>query len=244
MSNLLRLGVVGAAVAVSVCAVSAIGCGSVSGGTGPDAAGVAGAGGGAGTSGGAGMGGSAGTGGGGGTGGAVAAAGAGGGGGTGDTRACTVKINELQTGGATALDEFIELYNTCPDRPFNLAGHTLVYRAAAGTAEFVRVAFTAETIAAGRPYFVCANTGFAGPADVQYTDGLALDGGGLALRAPDGSFVDAVGWGTAANALVETAPAPAPAAGQSIARVPDGHDSDDNSRDFMIAAQPTPGAAN
>jgi hypothetical protein len=150
----------------------------------------------------------------------------------------------VQTGGATALDEFIELYNTCPDKPFSLAGHTLVYRAATGTAEFVRLAFTTEVIAAGEPYFVCANSGFGGTADAHYTDGLALDGGGLALRAPDGNLVDAAGWGTAANALVEGAPAPAPAAGQSIARTPDGHDSDDNSRDFMIAAQPTPGAAN
>jgi hypothetical protein len=222
-------------VGVGVCAAAAAagsagsGCGAVSGGTDSDAGGVAGAGGSAGAGGMAGTGGSAET---------------GGSGGAGDTRKCTVKINEVQTGGATALDEFIELYNTCPDKPFSLAGHTLVYRAATGTAEFVRVAFTTEMIAAGAPYFVCANSGFAGAADAHYTDGLALDGGGLALRAPDGSLVDAVGWGTAANALVETTPAPAPAAGQSIARTPDGHDSDDNSRDFMIATQPTPGAPN
>jgi hypothetical protein len=228
-------------VAVAVCAAAtgASGCGAVSGGTERDAGGVAGSGGSVGSLGS--LGGTAGTGGGLGVGGA---AGTGGGGGTSDTRKCTVEINEVQTGGATALDEFIELYNTCPDKPFNLAGHTLVYRAATGAAEFVRIAFTTEMIAAGQPYFVCANSGFAAAADAHYTDGLALDGGGLALRAPDGSLVDAVGWGTAANALVEGAPAPAPAAGQSIARTPDGRDSDDNSRDFMIAAQPTPGAAN
>jgi hypothetical protein len=161
-----------------------------------------------------------------------------------DTRKCTVKINEVQTGGATALDEFIELYNTCPDRAFSLAGHSLVYRSATGTADFPRVTFTAETIAAGTPYFVCANSGFAGAADAHYTDGLALDGGGLALRGPDSNIVDAVGWGSAGNAFVETAPAPAPAAAQAIARRPDGHDSDDNSHDFSIATTPSPGAAN
>jgi len=161
-----------------------------------------------------------------------------------DTRACTVKINEVQTGGATALDEFIELYNTCPDRAFNLAGYTLVYRSATGASDFARVTFTTESIAAGRGTFVCANSGFSGNADARYTDGLAADGGGLALRGADGRLIDAVGWGTATNLFVETAPAPAPAASQSITRLPSGHDTDDNAHDFVIAAQPTPGAAN
>jgi hypothetical protein len=235
-----------AAVVVGICAGAAAGCGSVSGGSGPDGGGGAGGtGGAAGSAGsGGGTGGIAGTGG----GGQDADVGDVGGdapsGQDADTRKCKAKINEVQTGGATALDEFVELYNTCPDRAFSLAGHTLVYRAATGTGEFVRFAFTAETIAAGKPYFVCANSGFTGTADAHYTDGLALDGGGLALRAPDGSLIDAVGWGTATNALVETAPAPAPAAGQSIARAPDGSDSDDNSKDFKVAAVPSPGAPN
>jgi len=161
-----------------------------------------------------------------------------------DTRNCTVKINEVQTGGVTALDEFIELYNTCPDRAFSLAGYKVVYRSATGVGDNPRLTFSAEMIGAGRPYFICANSGFAGSADAHYTDGLALDGGTLALRGPDGNVVDAVGWGTATNALVETAAAPAPAAGQSIARVPDGRDGDDNGQDFMLATVPSPGAAN
>jgi hypothetical protein len=237
--TLLRLLVVALGIGVGALA----GCGSVSGGMGAGAAG---------------SGGNAGRGGVSGTGGGVAGA-AGQDADTGDvpavgsdamdadTRKCTVKINEVQTGGAGgtsgALNEFIELYNTCPDRAFSLAGHSLVYRSATGTGDFPRVTFTAETIAAGKPYFVCANSGFVGNADIRYTDGLATDGA-LALRSPDGSIVDAVGWGAATNAIVETAAAPAPLSGQSIARVPDGHDSDDNSHDFVIAAQPTPGAAN
>jgi hypothetical protein len=234
-----------------------LGCGAVHGlgGDGAAAAGTAGAS--AGTSGGAGSssaggiggtaGASAGTGGGagsssaGGTGGGEAGA-AGGGAGTGGS--CTVKINEVQTGGTVALDEFIELYNACPDGAFDLSGYALVYRSATGTSDVPRVAFTATQIAAGKPYFVCANTAFAGTADVRYTDGLAADGGGLALRAPDGRIVDAVGWGTASNAFVEGAAAPVPQPGQSIARVPDGHDSDHNQSDFTVAAVPTPGAPN
>ncbi|HVY38914.1 MAG TPA: lamin tail domain-containing protein, partial [Polyangia bacterium] len=160
-------------------------------------------------------------------------------------RVCGVKINEVQTSGSTALDEFVELYNTCPDEPLNLAGYSLVYRAASGTTEFVRVSFTGGGFAPGKPYFVCANSGYAGPADARYTDGLADAGGGLALRGPDGDIVDSVGWGTATNAFVEGEPAPAPQAGQSIARVPDGHDTNDNSADFTIKSPPiTPGGAN
>jgi hypothetical protein len=160
-------------------------------------------------------------------------------------RLCTVKINEVQTGGSTALDEFVELYNTCPDKPLDLTGYSLVYRAAAGTTDFVRVSFTGGGFVQGKPYFVCANAGYAGPADAHYADGLADAGGGLALRGPEGDVVDSMGWGTATNAFVEGEPAPAPQAGQSIARVPDGHDTDDNSADFKIkSAATTPGAAN
>src|SRR4051812_4177803 len=73
------------------------------------------------------------------------------------TRVCTVKINEVQTGGATALDEFVELYNTCPDRPLDLTGWKLVYRSDTGTTDVTRVAFAAgATIAADHPYLVCA----------------------------------------------------------------------------------------
>jgi hypothetical protein len=159
---------------------------------------------------------------------------------------CTIKINEVQTGGAAAAgDEFIELYNTCPSRQVPLANHRLVYRSATGTADLLLFAFASEAIAANQPYFLCASSGYTGTTkDVIYANNLAAAGGGIALLGPGGNAVDAVGWGTAANALVETAPATAPPAGSSIARVPDGHDTDDNLTDFMIAAAPTPRAHN
>jgi hypothetical protein len=160
-------------------------------------------------------------------------------------RRCTIKINEVQTGGLTGTDEFVELFNTCGDQPVSLAGYKLVYRADAGTSDILRVAFTTEGFAAGHPFFVCANVGYAGVADARFTDGLRAEGGGLALRGPDGRILDSVGWGTASNDFVEGKPAPAPLAGQSIAREPDGADTDDNSRDFVIkGAATSPGAPN
>jgi hypothetical protein len=160
-------------------------------------------------------------------------------------RTCAVKINEVQTGGQTALDEFVELYNTCPDRDVSLAGFKLVYRSDAGNSDVLRVAFGAQVIAAGKPYFVCANDAFAGDADVRYSDGLKAEGGALALRGPDGKVVDAVGWGTATNDFVEGTAAPAPLPGQSIAREPDGADTNDNAKDFVLRTVTTsPGANN
>jgi len=165
-----------------------------------------------------------------------------------DTRKCTIKINEVQTGGAaSALDEFIELYNTCPDRAFSLASHSLVYRSDVGTTNVILIMFgMTQAIPASRPFFLCVNaSGFTGPAaDAYYTSGLRDVGGGIALLGPDGQILDSVGWGTATNAFVEGTPAPAPAAGQSIARRPDGHDTDANAADFAVASAPTPGAAN
>jgi hypothetical protein len=256
------IGCAGLALFVALAALLAgPGCGSVHG---LDADGAAGASGGSSGLGGTGAsGGSSGL---GGTGASGSSGGAGGTGGTGglggtgasggsdagvrdatadvDARFCTVKINEVQTGGTAALDEFIELYNTCPDNAFDLNGYALVYRSAAGTTDVPRVAFAGSVIAAGNPYFVCANTGFSGAADVRYTDGLAADGGGLALRAPDGHVLDSVGWGTATNAFVEGAAAPVPQPSQSIARAPDGHDTDDNANDFMVRAATSPGGPN
>jgi len=63
-----------------------------------------------------------------------------------------------------------------------------------------------------------------------------------------GKLVDSVGYGTATNVFVETHTAAAPATtappGSSDIRLPDGHDTDDNSADFTATAAPTPGAPN
>jgi hypothetical protein len=166
-----------------------------------------------------------------------------------DTGDCTLKINEVQTGGpGGALDEFVEIYNTCPDREFPLAGYKLAYRSDVGVTNVSLIVFGAQSVASGHPFFLCANGGatYTGPpADAYFTASSLRDvGGGLAVLGPSGAIVDSVGWGTATNAFVEGMPAAAPAAGQSIARVPDGHDTGVNMTDFLLKTAPTPGAAN
>ena len=73
-------------------------------------------------------------------------------------------------------------------------------------------------------------------------------GGGLALRDADGTIVDSLGYGDAVNAFVRgtaaPAPTPAPSPGNSDVRLPDGHNTNDNSVDFTVSASPSPRAAN
>ncbi len=157
-----------------------------------------------------------------------------------------VVISELQTGGASASDEFAELYN--PSAGFlSLDGLELVYVTASGATVTRKALWGAGAIPPGAHVLVANEAGvFAGIADVTYTNGLAAAGGSLALRAVgSASAIDAVGWGTAASTWLEISPAPAPPAGSSLERLPgggagSGQDTDNNVVDFVIRAAPDP----
>jgi hypothetical protein len=92
-------------------------------------------------------------------------------------------------------------------------------------------------------------SGYAGahPADRSFATSLASAGGGVGLRDPSGVLADSVAWGTATNAFVEGAVAPAPtiapAPGKSAGRHPNGQDTNDNAADFT-EGEPSPGGAN
>ena len=131
------------------------------------------------------------------------------------------------------------------DRRSNLTGSTLVYRSAAGITDGVIISLT-KPIAAGGYYLVAGPTfPDAGAPDQSYGSGkLAAAGGGVGLRDGAQLLVDSVGYGTATNAFIEGAAAPAPPNGESIARTPNGADSNHNDVDFAVAATPTPRAAN
>ena len=160
------------------------------------------------------------------------------------TCSATPVINEIQTAGSTATDEFIELYNP-GSTAYPLASHALVYRSAIGATDVVLLSFTSQTIPAGG-YFLAAGTGFTGTgADAVYTSTpLSNLGGGVALRDPSGNILDSVGYGTATNSFVVVAPAPAPPANKSIERLPDGTNSHNNFVDFVLSSASTPKAMN
>lgn len=168
-------------------------------------------------------------------------------------------LSELTTGGASASDEFVEIYNPSPTA-LPLEGLELVYVTATGATVTRKASW-----AAGAPevpsnhHVLIANAAgiYAGIADALYSTGLAATGGSLALRIQGAmTAVDAVGWGSAVNPWMEGSAAPAPPVGASLERLPGAaagstQDTDDNLADFALravadpqnsTAAPTPGA--
>jgi hypothetical protein len=160
-------------------------------------------------------------------------------------------VNEVQTGGTTASDEFIELYNPCAT-PFDLNGWVIAYRSASNTNAASGTDSTHRKFVAGMSidalgYFVVCGTDFAGMCDGLYGSGiLAAAGGAVGVRDVAGTLLDSVAWGTVSstNAFIETAPAVAPAASHSIGRLPNGVDTNDNSKDFQALTATSPDAKN
>ena len=161
-----------------------------------------------------------------------------------------VRVNEIATGTTTsAADEFVELVNA-GGAAADVGDWKLVYRASSGTSDTTLATIpTGTTIAAGG-FYLFGGSAYAGAraADQSFGSGLAAAGGGVAVRDANGVVVDSAGWGTAANAYVEGSVAAAPPTtappGGSIVRRPDGHDTNDNSTDFTVAATASPRATN
>jgi hypothetical protein len=161
-----------------------------------------------------------------------------------------VRINEFATGTSSALtDEFVELVNT-GSSPADVGDYRLVYRSGAGTSDVLLAAVPTGTTIAPGGFYLFGGGGYAGttPPEQSFSASLASSAGGLGLRDPAGELVDSVGYGTATNDFVEGTPAPAApvsaSPGSSAIRLPDGHDTDDNSADFSVSGSPTPGGPN
>lgn len=153
-------------------------------------------------------------------------------------------INEVQTHGVTASDEWIEIFNPCASA-LTISG-TLVYRAAMASADSTTLATLSSRAIAARGYFLVANAGYGGAADVKpfQAGGLADAGGGVALRDGGGQIVNAMAWGTAANGFAQGNPASPSGSSGSMARTPNGSNSHHDDVDFALAPTPTPGASN
>ena len=161
------------------------------------------------------------------------------------TRGPVLRINEVMTASAiSAASEFVELVNTGSVRA-DLTGFRLVYRSSTGTSEETLAAVPAGATLDPGARYVFGGTTFWGQSNQTYNSGMASAGGGVGLRNPTGQLVDSVGYGVGTtNIFVEGAPAAAPTAGGSISRLPDGHDSNNNSADFSSLPPVTPGAVN
>jgi hypothetical protein len=161
-----------------------------------------------------------------------------------------VRVNEVETGTSTsAADEFVELVNA-GGASADLGGWKLVYRPASGSTDTTLATIPSGTSLAAGAFYLFGGTAYTRTpiADKTFATGLASTGGGIAIRDANGTLVDSLGWGTATNGFVEGAAAPAPpttaSPGSSIVRKPDGHDTNDNSVDFTVAAVASPRASN
>ena len=161
-----------------------------------------------------------------------------------------LRLNEFMTGTTgSAADEFVEIVNV-GTAAADLSGYRLVYRSASGTSDVGLATIPSGTTLPAGGFYLFGGSAYAGtpPPDQSFSTGLASTGGGLALRDASGTIVDSLGYGNAVNAFVRGAPAPAPPAaappGNSDVRLPDGHDSGDNSADFTVSTTPTPRSAN
>ncbi len=157
-------------------------------------------------------------------------------------------ISEVVTGGASASDELIEIYNPA-DSALPLEGLELVYVTASGATVSRRAAWelAAPLMPPGSHLLIANEAGVYAPiADATYASGIAASGGSVALRIQGAlTAVDAVGWGTATSTWIEGSAVPAPAVGASIERLPGGAlgstvDTNDNAADFVQRTVPDP----
>ncbi|MGH2457024.1 MAG: lamin tail domain-containing protein, partial [Candidatus Limnocylindria bacterium] len=157
-------------------------------------------------------------------------------------------VSEVMTGGGSASDEFIEIYNPGLE-PLPLDGLEVVYVTASGATVTRKASWAlgAPALEPGAHLLIANEAGVHGSvADVTYANGLAATGGSVAIRLIGATgAIDAVGWGTAASSWIEGTAAPAPPAGSSLERLPGGaegstQDVGDNALDFVVRAVPDP----
>ncbi|HEY0195252.1 MAG TPA: Ig-like domain-containing protein, partial [Kofleriaceae bacterium] len=153
---------------------------------------------------------------------------------------CHVVINELKTGALLSVnDEFIELYNPCTFT-VDLSHESLAYRTLVGIVDITLVNLTGSM--APGTYRVYGGSSYGGVVDGSFSIDLPTLGGGIAIR--DTNYIyDSLGYGIAVNLFVEGTVSLQVPLGQTLARIPNGRDTNNNAADFQIRT-PTPGAAN
>ena len=158
----------------------------------------------------------------------------------------TLVVSEVQTGGASASDEFVEVANQGA-APVDLLGLEVVYATSTGSTVTRKATWAASLVLDPGKRVLLANASgvYAAVADVTYSGGFAATGGAIALRVVGGSVIDAIGWGDATNSFVEGVVAAAPPAGSSLERAPggaagNGTDTNQNSLDWFVQGVPSP----
>ena len=160
----------------------------------------------------------------------------------------TLLVSEVQTGGASASDEFAEITNVGPST-VDLAGLEIVYVTSTGSTVTRKASWSTPTLlGSGRHSVHREHLGhLRGTRRCHLQRRLRCD---RRLDRPARDRwcpIDALGWGDATNTFVEGSPATAPAAGSSIERKPGGldgntTDTNANATDWFGQASPNPQA--
>ena len=160
---------------------------------------------------------------------------------TGGVLISEVRIETPDTGAS-----FIELYNS-GEEPVDLMEWTLWYQSEDQQGDSLLYRWQARALIPSQGHYLLGpaegNLGL--PADALFNQGLDASGGGLALRQPDGSEADVLGWGNAPPEMREGSASPSPEPGTSLERNPGGAqgnaiDRDDNEADFHLNPSPLP----
>jgi len=137
--------------------------------------------------------------------------------------------------------EFIELYNSGTEAPFDLAGWSIWYQLADGQDEVLVYRWSDHTLIPPQGHYLLVRDGqdVGVTADTNFTQPLVGPKGALQLRQTDGTVLDSLSWGTGPAAYAEGTLAPAMDNGIALERLPGGEtgnwtDSDDNAADFAL----------
>jgi len=146
--------------------------------------------------------------------------------------------------GTDAGKEFIELYNSGSD-PLSLLGVQVAFANGANGPDWQTrwVGSENHSIEAGG-FFLIADTGWVGIADVTVDLDLQNGPDGIMLTR-DGVYLDLLGYGQLQHeGLCEEIPHPGSGSGRSLGRKPDGYDTDFNNVDWFVLDEPNPGSEN
>ncbi len=157
--------------------------------------------------------------------------------------ACHLVINEIKAG--TLLkpgDNFVEIYNPCT-YAVDVTQVSLVYRTATGTTDILLAQLSDSISPNAYRLFAGPQYSSGGTVDGSFTTTLAgVLGGGVGLRmAGTGTLLDSVAWGASTNEGVLLG---AITLGSTLARIPNGRDTNSNLADFALLSTSTPRAAN
>ena len=176
-----------------------------------------------------------------------------------------LEINELQADGLQGpSDEFVEIRNAASCGG-GLQGYSLRYSSAGGSAPLqIWMKQAGDSIGKAGPngYVILGGMAFQAPdggnligrISTDLNGSLSKNGGGVGLFGPppNATFIDGVAYETLTTATHPfirpidagaAGGAPNPPSGKSIARTPDGHNTNTSATDFQIAT-PTPGFSN